>query len=71
MVFFNFSGGPVSGFAQWIANFGISVSFPAMAAGLGLTITYGFYAVSAFVSYFLVQAWIKETRGRELEDMTG
>ena len=61
----------VAGFAQWIANFGISVSFPAMAAGLGLTITYGFYAVSAFVSYFLVQAWIKETRGRELEDMTG
>ena len=61
----------VAGFAQWIANFGISVSFPAMAAGLGLTITYGFYAVSAFVSYFLVQAWVKETRGRELEDMTG
>ena len=43
----------------------------AMAAGLGLTVTYGFYAVSAFVSYFLVQAWIRETRGRELEDMTG
>ena len=61
----------VAGFAQWIANFGISVSFPAMAAGLGLTITYGFYAVSAFISFFLVQAWIKETRGRELEDMTG
>ena len=61
----------VAGFAQWIANFGISVSFPAMAAGLGLTVTYGFYAVSAFVSYFLVQAWIRETRGRELEDMTG
>lgn len=61
----------VAGFAQWIANFGISVSFPAMAAGLGLTVTYGFYAVSAFISWFLVQAWIKETRGRELEDMTG
>lgn len=60
----------VAGFAQWIANFAISVSFPAMAAGLGLTVTYGFYAVSALVSYFLVQAWVKETRGRELEDMT-
>lgn len=60
----------VAGFAQWIANFGISVSFPTMAAGLGLTVTYGFYAVSAVVSYFLVQAWVKETRGRELEDMT-
>ena len=61
----------VAGFAQWIANFAISVSFPAMAVGLGLPVTYGFYAVSALVSYFLVQAWVKETRGRELEDMTG
>jgi SP family sugar:H+ symporter-like MFS transporter len=61
----------IAGFAQWIANFAISVSFPAMASGLGLSVTYGFYAVSAFVSYFLVQAWVKETRGRELEEMTG
>jgi SP family sugar:H+ symporter-like MFS transporter len=61
----------IAGFAQWIANFGISVSFPAMAAGLGLVITYGFYAISALISFFLVQAWVKETRGRELEEMTG
>jgi SP family sugar:H+ symporter-like MFS transporter len=61
----------VAGFAQWIANFGISVSFPSMAASLGLPITYGFYAASAAVSFFLVSALVKETRGRELEDMTG
>ncbi|MDP3403327.1 MAG: sugar porter family MFS transporter [Brevundimonas sp.] len=61
----------VSGFAQWIANFGITMSFPIMAAGLGLTITYGFYAVSALVSFFFVLAIIRETRGRELEDMQG
>ena len=61
----------VAGFAQWIANFGISVSFPSMAVGLGLPITYGFYAASALISFFLVQAWVKETRGRELEDMQG
>jgi SP family sugar:H+ symporter-like MFS transporter len=60
----------VAGFAQWIANFAISVSFPAMAAGLGLPVTYGFYAASALISYFLVQKWVKETRGRELEEMT-
>tara|TARA_R110002167_G_scaffold17426_10_gene66527 strand:+ start:5422 stop:6792 length:1371 start_codon:yes stop_codon:yes gene_type:complete len=59
----------VAGFAQWIANFAISVSFPWMAATLGLVVTYGFYSVSALVSFFLVQAWVKETRGRELEDM--
>ncbi|MFJ6024620.1 sugar porter family MFS transporter [Brevundimonas sp. NPDC092305] len=61
----------IAGFAQWIANFAISVSFPSMASGLGLTLTYGFYAASALVSYVLVQRWVHETRGRELEDMTG
>jgi SP family sugar:H+ symporter-like MFS transporter len=65
------SGLAVSGFAQWIANFGISVSFPAMAAGLGLPATYGFYALSAAVSFFFVRAVVRETRGRELEDMLG
>ena len=60
----------VAGFAQWIANFAISVSFPWMAASLGLVVTYGFYSVSALISFFLVQAWVKETRGRELEDMS-
>jgi len=60
----------VAGFAQWIANFAISVSFPWMAATLGLVVTYGFYSVSALISFFLVQAWVKETRGRELEDMS-
>jgi SP family sugar:H+ symporter-like MFS transporter len=61
----------VAGLAQWLANFAISVSFPKMATSLGLPITYGFYAASALVSFFLVQAWVKETRGRELEDMQG
>ncbi|MDO6415193.1 sugar porter family MFS transporter [Sphingomonas sp. BIUV-7] len=61
----------VAGFAQWIANFLISVSFPALAASIGLTITYGFYAASAFVSFFFVRALVQETRGRELEQMVG
>lgn len=60
----------VAGFAQWIANFAISVSFPALAA-ISLPMTYGFYAVSALVSYFLVQKLIHETRGKELEAMEG
>ena len=60
----------VAGFAQWTANFAIAVSFPWMAASLGLVVTYGFYAVSALISFFLVQVWVKETRGRELEDMS-
>jgi len=65
------SGLAVAGFAQWTANFAISVSFPALAASLGLPITYGFYALSAAVSFLFVRAMVKETRGRELEDMVG
>lgn len=61
----------VAGLAQWAANFAISVSFPAMAASLGLVTTYGFYAASALISFFFVLRAVKETRGRELEEMTG
>jgi SP family sugar:H+ symporter-like MFS transporter len=61
----------VAGFAQWIANFGISVSFPAMAASLGLAVTYSFYAASALISFFFVRALVHETRGRTLEEMKG
>ncbi|WP_257816242.1 sugar porter family MFS transporter [Phenylobacterium sp. J367] len=65
------SGLAVAGLAQWIANFAISVSFPALAASLGLVVTYGFYAASAAVSFFFVRAMVHETRGKELEAMTG
>jgi SP family sugar:H+ symporter-like MFS transporter len=61
----------VAGFAQWIANFVISMSFPWLKDHVGLAPTYGFYAASAFVSFFLVKALIHETRGRELEAMVG
>lgn len=65
------SGLAVAGFAQWIANFAISVSFPALAASIGLVVTYGFYAASALVSFFFVRAMVHETRGLELEEMAG
>jgi SP family sugar:H+ symporter-like MFS transporter len=61
----------VAGFAQWIANFAISVSFPALAVGVGLPLVYGFYATAAFLSFFFVRIMVVETRGRELEEMRG
>jgi MFS transporter, SP family, sugar:H+ symporter len=61
----------VCGFAQWFSNYLIAQSFPIMAAKLGLAPTYTFYAVSAVISFFLVQRFIRETAGRELEDMSG
>jgi len=65
------SGLAVSGFAQWIANAAISVSFPALAVSPGLSITYFGYAAFAAISFVFVRAMVSETRGRELEDMAG
>ncbi|MAP94251.1 MAG: MFS transporter [Ponticaulis sp.] len=66
------SGLAVSGFMQWIANFAITLTFPIMLGlrGIGLTGAYGFYAVCAALSLMFVLVWVRETRGRELEDMT-
>ena len=60
----------VAGFFQWFANFLISFTFPAMAEW-SLTGSYTFYAISAVISFFLVQRFIRETKGKELEEMQG
>jgi SP family sugar:H+ symporter-like MFS transporter len=65
------SGLAVAGFAQWMANYAISVSFPVLASSVGLVVTYGFYALSALVSFFFVRAMVHETKGVELEHMRG
>ena len=61
----------VAGFAQWFSNYLIAQSFPRMAASLGLAVSYSFYAVCAVISFFLVQRFIQETKGKELEAMEG
>jgi SP family sugar:H+ symporter-like MFS transporter len=61
----------VCGFAQWFSNYLVAQSFPIMAAGLGLAVSYSFYAIAAVISFFLVRAFLHETRGKELEDMEG
>ncbi len=61
----------VCGFAQWFANYLVAQSFPLMAAGLGLAVSYSVYAVAAVVSFFLVRRFIHETKGKELEAMEG
>lgn len=65
------SGLAVSGFAQWTANFGITMTFPILLTSIGLTGAYGFYALFAAISFFFVRALVHETKGRELENMEG
>lgn len=61
----------IAGLAQWGANYLVVQSFPAMADGIGLAGTYALYTVAAVISVFLVRSFIQETKGKELEDMTG
>ncbi|HET7817411.1 MAG TPA: sugar porter family MFS transporter [Sphingomicrobium sp.] len=61
----------VAGFAQWFSNYLIAQSFPVMARELGLALSYSFYAASAVLSFFLVQKYVRETKGKELEQMEG
>ena len=65
------SGLAVSGLSQWLANFGITMTFPIMLVGIGLAGAYGFYAASAAISLVFVLVMVHETRGKELEQMEG
>ncbi|HEX6248305.1 MAG TPA: sugar porter family MFS transporter [Nocardioidaceae bacterium] len=58
----------VAAAAQWLANFAISTTFPAMAE-LGLWFAYGFYTLAALASLLFVIRFVPETRHKELEDM--
>jgi sugar porter (SP) family MFS transporter len=60
----------VAAAAQWLANFAITSSFPAMAE-LSLPFAYGVYAAFALLSLGFVLRFVRETRGIELEDMRG
>lgn len=58
----------VAASAQWLANFAITSSFPALAE-IGLTFAYGLYATFALLSLAFVVYAVRETKGVELEDM--
>jgi MFS family permease len=58
----------VAAAAQWLANFLVSTTFPAL-ANLGLTFAYGLYTAFAVLSFFFVIRWVHETKGQELEAM--
>jgi len=53
---------------QWVANWVITVTFPAF-KDLSLGLAYGIYATAAVLSFLFVAKWVRETKGRALEDM--
>lgn len=54
---------------QWIANFLVSTSFPPLLKYFGLGSAYGLYTIASAISIFFVLFLVKETKGKELEDM--
>ena len=54
--------------AQWLANFAITVSFPCSPTSDWPSPT-GSTPFFALLSFFFVAKYVKETKGRELEDM--
>ncbi len=55
--------------AQWIFNFCISSSFPAL-YNFSPLFAYGFYSIMALVSAIFVWKMVPETKGKSLEDMS-
>jgi SP family sugar:H+ symporter-like MFS transporter len=55
---------------QWLSNFTITMTFPPMLETIGLGASYGIYAAFGVVAFFFVRAFVKETKGRTLEDMS-
>ena len=54
---------------NWIANFLISDTFPGLLERSGPALAYGLYATAAAISFFLVLFFVRETKGKELEEM--
>ncbi len=58
----------VAVFAQWIANWIVTVSFPVVLGAAGPASAYGIYLFFALVSLLFVRVKVRETKGQALED---
>jgi SP family sugar:H+ symporter-like MFS transporter len=52
--------------SNWFANFIVSMSFPRLVQ-ISLGLAYSLFTVGAFISFFYVWKYVKETKGVELE----
>ena len=59
----------LSATVNWLANFLISTTFPMLLKSSGPALAYGLYATAAAISFFFVLFLVRETRGKELEEM--
>ena len=60
----------ICGLVQWLTNFLVTMTFPILLGSIGLGFSYGIYAAFGVIAYFFVRLFVKETKGRTLEDMS-
>lgn len=60
----------VAGLTQWGSNFLITITFPMLLTSIGLGIAYGIYASFGLVAFIVVRKFVKETKGRTLEEIS-
>lgn len=59
----------VAGLSQWLTNFVITMTFPMLLSGIGLGGAYTIYAVFAAVAAIYAWKFVRETKGKTLEQM--
>lgn len=60
----------VCGLAHWLSNFTITLTFPLLLAWVGLGAAYGLYSIFGLLAFFMVKAFIPETKGKTLEEIS-
>jgi len=60
----------LAGLVQWLSNFTITMTFPVLLDAIGLGFSYGIYAAFGVIAFLFVRAFVQETKGRTLEDMS-
>ncbi len=60
----------LAGTSNWLANFLIAITFPLMLTNFGLGFSYGIYAIFGIIAFIFVFHFVKETKGKTLEEIS-
>ncbi len=59
----------LASFTQWVFNFLVVLFFPYVLDAMGGSVTFLFLSVMAVIQLLIVQVYLKETKGKSLEEI--